>query len=199
MRKKYFLALMIMTGILLCSSQRLFAQETKTETKAETTEEREKFVPHHSIGLAVSHAHVFNGRDENGKKKTLNLSAWAIDYNYYFAPKWAVGLHTDIIAENFMVENSENETIERSYPIAPALMGIFRPNRHWSLLAGVGEEFAKEENYFLTRFGVEYGGELRKGWELFGNISYDIKWKGYDTWILGLGISKSFGKRLQKD
>jgi len=89
--------------------------------------------------------------------------------------------------------DQDNETLERSYPIVPALMGIYKPSESWSFLLGFGGEFAKEENYFLTRVGAEYGYELPKNWEIFGTFSYDLKWNAYDSWGIGLGIAKNLG------
>ncbi len=173
-------------------------EEIKEPHKTANTE-NEEFKPHSTIGLVISHAHVFAGKDETGKKKVLAMASWGIDYNYHLSSKWAVGLHTDIIIESFKVEEYGGETIERSYPIAPALMGIYKPNHHWSLMAGAGGEFAKEKNFFLTRLGVEYGAEIRKGWEVFGSLAYDIKWNAYDTWVLGMGISKAFGGHQKQE
>lgn len=185
--QKLFFSIVVI-GLTSIFSNGIMAQENNEE---------EAFRPHHQIGISINHAHVFDGRDEEGKKKVLSLPAWAIDYTYHISRKWAIGLHTDIIIEKFKVEKNleggeEKETVERSYPIAPALMGIYKLNEHWSFLLGVGGEFAKEENYALTRAGVEYGYELPKGWEVFGTFSYDIKWNAYDSWGLGLGISKNF-------
>jgi len=59
----------------------------------------------------------------------------------------------------------------------------------------MGGEFAKEENFMLTRAGVEYGVEIRNGWEVSGNLGYDFKWNAYDTWTIGIGIAKSFGNK----
>ncbi|UWY30456.1 hypothetical protein N4T20_11085 [Flavobacterium sp. TR2] len=160
--------------------------------------EEKKFKPHHQIGISINHVHVFEGRDEEGNRETLTLPAWGIDYTFQFHERWAIGLHTDFIMEKYKVKkvyaSEENkETVERSYPIAPALMGIYKPNEHWSFLLGFGGEFAKEEDFFLTRAGVEYGYELPKGWEIFGTASYDFKWNAYDSWGIGLGIAKNFG------
>lgn len=57
----------------------------------------------------------------------------------------------------------------------------------------MAEEFAKEGNYFLNRLDVEYRTEISNGWEVSGSLGYDLKWNAYDTWVLGIGISKSFG------
>lgn len=172
-----------------CSSNS-FSQDQK--------ENQEPFHPEHLLSVVISHAHVFQGRDIDGNKKVLSLPSWGLDYTYQFKPKWGIGLHTDIITETFEVEkhleNGNNgEVIERSHPIAPALMGIYKANKHWEFLFGAGVEFEKEENFFLNRAGVEYGAELPKGWEVFGSLSYDFKWNGYDTWVLGLGITKVLG------
>jgi hypothetical protein len=168
-------------------------------------ESNESFHPEHRLSVVISHAQVFEGRDIDGNRKVLTLPSWGLDYTYMFKQKWGIGLHTDIITETFEVEKhlesgGSGEVIERSRPIAPALMGIFKPNKHWSFLFGAGIEFAKEENFFLNRAGVEYGAELPRGWEVFGSLSYDIKWNAYDTWVLGLGISKVLGwKKLASE
>ncbi|OXB08733.1 hypothetical protein B0A81_08440 [Flavobacterium plurextorum] len=165
-----------------------------------TAQENEKkvFSRHHQIGISINHAHVFEGRDDEGNHEVLNLPAWGVDYTYQFHEKWAIGLHTDFIIEKFKVEKTyasgdDKETVERSYPIAPAVMGIYKPSESWSILLGFGGEFSKEENFFLTRAGVEYGYELPKDWEIFGTFSYDLKWNAYDSWGIGLGIAKNFG------
>ncbi len=156
-------------------------------------EAAEEFTRHSSIGVVLGHAHVFEGRNAEGDKVVLSLPSWGIDYNYYFCPKWAIGLHTDIITETFLVKGHGGEELERSIPIAPALMGMYKAGKHWSFLLGAGGEFAKEANYFLNRLGVEYGAEIHNGWEVSGSLGYDIKWNAYDSWLIGIGISKSFG------
>lgn len=169
------------------------------ETIVAQESEEKAFSPHHQIGISINHVHVFEGRDDEGNREVLSLPAWGVDYTFQFHKKWAIGLHTDFIVEKFKVEkvyanDKENETIERSYPIAPAIMGIYKPSESWSILLGFGGEFAKEENFFLTRVGAEYGYELPKNWEIFGTFSYDLKWNAYDSWGIGLGIAKNFGK-----
>lgn len=108
-------------------------------------------------------------------------------------------MHTDFITETFKVEKNlesgEHEIVERSFPVAPAIMGFYKPTEHWSFGLGMGAEFEKEENYVLNRIAVEYGAEIRNGWEVFGVLQYDVRWKAYDTWTIGLGISKALRKK----
>ncbi|WP_336515354.1 hypothetical protein [Pollutibacter soli] len=156
----------------------------------------------HSIGLTIGHESVFNGRDENGKKKTLKLPFWGVDYNYRINSKWLIGLHTDIILESFEVEKNlksgTEEVVERTIPVAPAIIGMFTPGEHWKFGLGAGAEFAKEATYFLNRAAVEYGQEFGKGWEVFCSLQYDFRWNAYDTWTIGLGISKTLGGNGKK-
>lgn len=156
------------------------------------------FRPKHNIGLNIGHAHSLHGVEEDGSSKTLILPYWGFDYNFQFAQRFALGVHVDYINEDFEVEKnlaSGSQTVERSRPVAPALVGFYKPGERWSVGLGIGGEFSKEENYLLNRGAVEYGVEIRKGWEVFGVLQYDIRWNAYDTWTIGLGISKAFGKR----
>lgn len=166
-------------------------------------QEKEKFRPEHSVGINIGHEHAFHGIDQNGETKTAVLPYWGVDYNFQFARKFALGLHVDVITESFEVEKhleGDGETVvERKMPVAPALMGFFKPGRHWSLGLGMGVELEQEENYVLNRAAVEYSAEISKGWEVFGVFQYDIRWKAYDTWTIGLGIGKTFGKKSGND
>lgn len=186
MRRAIFIIIILFTGLMV------FAQEATHASK-------ESFTPFHQLGLTIGHEHAFSGRNEDNEKEVAILPFWGLDYNFQFAPKFAVGLHTDFIIESFKVEKNHNgeteETVERTQPIAPAIMGFYKPTEHWNFGLGLGGEFAKEEDYFLSRAAVEYGVEIRNGWEVAGSLQYDFRWKAYDTWTIGLGISKSFGKK----
>ena len=144
--------------------------------------------------VALGHAHIKEGIEE-GKNKWLVMGAWALNYDYLLNSKWALGIHNDIIIEDFTVEkhlgNDEEKGIEREVPIASKLVGSFKPGKHMSYILGIGEEFAKRKHFFMSTVGLEYGWHLHNGWELGGELSYDIKWHAYDTWIFGVGVSKT--------
>ena len=167
---------------------------TSSYAQEEFTEESEKGV--HRVSLAISHNNISQGaRSESSDTKWLTLPAWSMDYDYWLSDKWAIGLHTDFIVENFYVKanlTDEDEVLERSYPIAPAVVGIFKPTRHSSFLLGAGVEFAKEENLFLNRIGYEWGTEINKGWELGITACYDFRWNAYDSFLIGIGVSRKF-------
>ena len=159
----------------------------------ESEAKKENFKPYHSISGLLSHTMIKDGiRD--GKTEWIAFPSFAFDYNYVFSPKWRIGLHNDLIFEDFIVENKEGNELERSEPFASVLVGGFKPGKHFTFEAGMGYEFAKEEDLFLTRIGTEYAVELPNEWEFIVNLVYDMKWNAYDSFAFGVGVSKSFGK-----
>ena len=153
-------------------------------------QEEHEFHPHHSLGLIISHTQISQGIQEDGKRKWLSLPSWGINYNYVFHSKWAIGLHNDIIVEDFVVESASRETeaLERSYPIASAVVVSFKPGKHFSFLLGSGGEFAENHNFFLLRAGFEYGLHINNRLELVANLVNDLKIKAYNSWAIGLGV-----------
>lgn len=190
MVRLYMLRSIFLT-VWCCFCQTGFSQELTSQD----TEESYK----HRFTLILGHTHVPAGIDDNGNKKWLALGSWGFNYDYWLTPKWAIGLHNDIIIEDFEVEGgliSESETIiERNYPFASSATLLFKPSKHLTYLLGAGGEFAGSGSYFLTHVGIEYGWHLPKEWELSMNLTYDVKWHAYDSWTIGFGISKMLGPR----
>lgn len=168
---------------LLLGSTTVFAQEVASEKKEES---------HHQIEFSLTHVNIFNGFNSEGGK-WVSLPGFGIDYDYKFGEKWSLGLHTDIIVEKFAVEENlgDDKMIERSYPIAPAVM-VSRKFGHHIIMFGAGGEFAKEDNLFLNRIGYKYEVEVSKKWGIGAALNYDFRWNAYDSYTLGLGISRNF-------
>lgn len=184
-----------MTGLLLISGF-LTAQHAPEAGHAAANAE-EAFHPHHSLSVLIGHTNVREGVRE-GSKKWLTLPSWGLDYNFIFHSRWAVGLHTDIILEEFLVEThleggEEGEVIERNFPMAPALMAMYKPKRYWSFHLGAGMEFTDGDSFFLNRVGVEYSVEIANRWEFLATVQYDFRYNAYDTYMLGIGVAKVFG------
>jgi hypothetical protein len=152
--------------------------------------------------LTIGHEHAFSGRSEDNEKQVLILPFWGVDYDFHFVRKFSVGIHTDFVIESFKVEKNlasgPNEVVERTRPIAPALMGSFMPSENWSFSLGLGGEFSKEEDYVLNRLAAEYGADIRNGWEVAASLQYDFRWNAYDTWTIGLGLSKAFAPKRSR-
>ena len=148
----------------------------------------------HRLTVVLGHSHLSEGIQDNGKKGWKTVPSTGIDYDYWIHNKWAIGVQTDIVIEDFEVEDHNHTVIERSKPLSTVAVAIFKPGEHISFLAGMGGEFAKEENFALTRLGIEAGWEMKNHWEFGISLLYDIKWSAYDTWVFGFGISKLLGR-----
>jgi hypothetical protein len=146
----------------------------------------------HTIQFLLGHTQIQEALNENRNKTWLSVPSFEINYNFEINEKWAIGLHTDIVIEDFSVENysENNEIIERSSPIAPALVTSYKFCNHFSALLGLGGEFSKEENFMLFRIGIEYSYEFHPDWELVSNITNDLKLNAYNSFSIGIGVSR---------
>ena len=147
----------------------------------------------HSIGLLISHSTIFEGI-ESGEKSTISVPSWAINYNYIFNVKWSIGLHNDIIIENFLIEKtSDGEVIERKTPITSIIVGTYKITEHFGIELGAGMEFEREENFGVARLGAEYSIEIPKhNLEVLFGLDYDFVFGAYNTLNIGFGLAKLF-------
>jgi len=189
-----------------------YSQETNNENH---TEKNPKDIGHenehfkkHNIGFMISHTHINTGAKDDSGDSLLALPSFAINYNYNFNERWAIGLHNDIIIEEFVVngnsnsghqsesinskENSEGEKIERGKPVSSAIMVAYKPYKHLAVLAGGGMEFSKHDDFAVIRLGLEAPFHIPGNWEIFGNVSFDININAYNSLSFGLGIAKLF-------
>jgi hypothetical protein len=155
------------------------------------------FHPHHMLGIVLSHTQISQGIQANGDRKWLALPSIGINYNYKFSPKWAIGLHNDIVTEDYAVEEhlrsgGGNKVLERAFPVASAVVASFKPGKHFSYMLGTGGEFAHTGSFFLVRVGIEYGYHITDKWELNANLVNDIKINAYNSFAYGIGITKVF-------
>lgn len=159
----------------------------------EETEEKENEGNFHRITVVMGNTHVPEGAKNEGRE-WLILTSWGLDYDFWFNNRWAIGLHTDAVLENFEIESREEETIvsQRSRPISLVPTGLYKPGEHLTLMVGAGIEIAKEENLTIIRAGIEYGWELPAEWEIGVSLMNDFKLGTYNSWTFGLGVSKKF-------
>jgi hypothetical protein len=196
--------------MLLLFSFPVFSQEKETENNIKSEEkefsEENESSKKHAISFVLSHTHIRSGIDNKTGDDWIAAPSFAINYNYLINEKWAIGLHTDIITEEFIVSDNTEESeiilhkneevevdgLERNHPVASAVMITFKAHEHFALLAGGGMEFSKEENFALVRLGVEVPFEIPGNWEIFGAFTYDINIDAYNSVNFGIGIAKLF-------
>jgi hypothetical protein len=121
------------------------------------------------------------------------VPTFGFNYDYVFHRRWGVGLHTDVVLQQFKVEKHEGkEIIVRENPVAMCAVGLFKPLPALTFIAGYGIELEKHEHIQLLRLGVDYGFHLPGNWELGFALEFDKKLNAYDSWVFGAGFSKLF-------
>lgn len=164
-----------------------FCQEKALEHNSE-----EGKLSHHQLSFMLSHSYISEGYFFSSKK-WIAAPSIGFDYNYWFKKQLAIGIHTDLIKENFVLEEANGDNIiERSTPFAIVPAVTYKPSEHGAFVLGMGGEFAKEGSFAVTRLGYEYGWELPKKYELAFSLTYDLKWNAYNTWTFGMMVSKFF-------
>lgn len=167
---------------------------TLSKLNAQTVDnyEKEEKPRHHQFGVLLGHTHMREG-EENNSGKRLSLPSSTLFYNYHLNEKWFLGLHIDFVVENFVAQpiSGEGGSVERKKPIAPAIMGGFKPGKHFSFLVGGGIDTDKEETLALIRFDTEYGLDIARGWEFVATFGYDLRINAFDSFQLGVGMSKN--------
>ena len=188
---------LLISLLLLAFGMAQAQQEGREEAETGTAHAGQHHGVHHkhSLSVLLAHVHIGNG-SEDGAIRGIQRPSWMIAYNYSLNEKWALGLHGDIILETFAVEKDGAtgeeggpELLVRDYPISLVGAGTFKPIEHLGIIAGGGIEFDKSESFGLVRFGLEPNLMLSERIELILNLSYDIKFDGYDNWNLGFGIA----------
>ena len=147
----------------------------------------------HKITLVMANSLIDNSLpdQDNG---ILIVPTFGFNYDYFFNGRLGLGLHTDILLQQYKVEkHGSHEEIIRENPVAIVGMFLFKPHHRWILMAGYGIEVEKHESFQMIRVGVEYGIPLPKHWELGFSLEFDYKIKTYSSLMFGIGFSKMLG------
>lgn len=121
----------------------------------------------------------------------LVVPTFGLNYDFFFHPKFGIGLHSDILLQQFKVEkHQDKQTLIRENPIALCGMFVYKPVHQMCVVVGYGQEFEKHENLHMVRVGVEYEIPIRKHWEVSFDLEYDYKFNAYGSLMFGVGFSK---------
>ena len=168
----------------------LFVLPVIAFSQSEEEFKREDHVKHR-ISIGLGHTHVPEGELLDDKNK-LAFASWTFDYDFHFNETWAIGLQTDLILESFIIVRSNEEELEREFPFSVTPVALFKPSERWTLIGGVGAEFAPGETLTFTRLGVEYGVEISKKWEVGATFLWDARWDYFNSWGLAIIISRTW-------
>ena len=146
----------------------------------------------HRITLGLGHTNISQGRI-GGDTRWLATASWSLNYDYWLANRWAVGLQSDVVLEQFVIEHGDQEQLERKYPVSIAPVALFKATKLLTLVGGVGVEYASGEAIGLTRLGLELGWHVGRRWEVGGALVWDNKWGYYNSWAIAFSASRLFG------
>jgi len=184
-----------------------FEHQKNSDLESKKDEQIDEHLKKHSIGIMISHTLISTGvKGINNKEQWLALASFGLNYNFSFNKKWALGIHSHMIIEDFAVkdsgnhdenlstfsEESEGTIIERGTPISLALVGSYKVHEHIALLVGAGMEFSAHEDFKVIKFGLEFPFHIPNNWEIFGALLYDININAYQSFSFGMGIAKLF-------
>ena len=179
--------------ILIFSTSFLYAQHNIIETDEGHSEKLEAFKKHHVISAMMAFSYIPSIVPGEEDRQILVVPTWAVNYSFWFRPKWAIGLHNDVILQQYAIERHHNqEELTRSYPVAVKAVVLFEPIHELVFLAGYGKEFETNETLDVITVGVEYGIPIRNGWGAGFNLIFDWNVDNYVSWMFGI----SFGKNL---
>ncbi|MEI6865989.1 hypothetical protein [Flavicella sp.] len=176
--KKKISSQYLFIGLLLFSLN-LFSQKEEKEYK------------HFRISPVLSHTYIPTGTSEG--VSTIIVPSIGLDLEYWFNPKFGIGLHNDLELLIYEIEKPEDElTVEKEYPVIVTLDGLAKVYKDLVVVFGAGVEFEKSENLFIIRAGLEYEIEFAEYWDLSPTVFYDYRKDEFGTWSIGIGVGRRF-------
>jgi hypothetical protein len=161
----------------------IFAQEAPTED----------YEHHRRFRVSAAIGHTYLPKNTRVGKEFVNLTSFNLDLEYWMSHKVGVGLHNDLELLHFEVRSQEEDVIiEREYPVLITFDVIYRVYKGLTIYAGPGIEFERNEDYFVSRFGMEYEIEISRGWDVHPLFFYDLRKGAYNTMTLAIGFGKRF-------
>jgi len=146
----------------------------------------------HRVTAVMAYSFLKNQVNE-GADNILVVPTVGLNYDFRIRPKWGMGLHSDIVLQQYKVEkHGEDEILVRENPVTICVVGLYELLPSFMLMAGYGIEFESHENIQMLRLGVEYGFHIPGNWELGFALEFDWKIKTYNSWVFGVGFSKLF-------
>ncbi len=149
-----------------------------------------------SVGLMIGHHRIFEGVSVDDEEKTLLVPSWSATLARELNERWFIGLHVDLIVEPYTVQtnasgggSAEDESLEREFPLIPALIVGRTLWTHHAIIAGAGVELEGNEQFGVLRLGYEFGYPMTDRFEFLASLDYDHRIDGYNSMSLLVGIA----------
>ncbi len=175
MLKKFFITIAIFVLAISANAQNKEAKESEE--------------PKHILAVGIGYTYIPKGAAEDAlEAEGVFVPSIGLDYFYRIAPRWEIGLMTDLELGEYLVFEKD---LNREYALVVAAVANFSLTENLKLFAGGGIELEKNKNLRVFRLGIDYGFKLKKNWILAPGFFFDIK-EGYDTFLISIAIGKEF-------
>lgn len=148
-------------------------------------------VLHHDIDVYFGSSHIPKGSLDNSNAKLITPNL-GINYKYWFDEHFAIGLYTNVVTLNYVINSDSHQDLERTFPVTMTAVGVFRFWKRMSFFAGPGVEFDKSKNLFVIRLGLDYAFNLSNDWHITPRFIFDTLGNEIQVYTIGL----SFGRRF---
>ncbi|ANW97116.1 hypothetical protein AXE80_12840 [Wenyingzhuangia fucanilytica] len=144
------------------------------------------------ISLVLGHSYLNLGF-ELGNKDVLSIPSFGFDYEYWFKPKFGVGIFADIeLISHKDAEQLHGGIIDREFPLVLTVDALWSPIKHLEFVFGPGVIFENGKVKDLIRVGLEYDLDLSHHWDVAPSLFYDHAADGISNISIGIGIGKRF-------
>jgi len=192
---------LLLTGLLALLVNVMQAQHSEhheTDNKEIDVHQEEGHHGKHKVALYYGFTHIPSAfyKHETHEEST---GKWAptvgLEYYYSLNKKWELGLLGDMELDEYFINTTEQDELERNNVVVMAAVGKFKPTKRIGLFAGPGYEWEfknhTSESFFVLKAGIEFEVEIENGWELTPIFSYDFK-EEYSAYAFGISIGKRF-------
>ncbi|MBC7914032.1 MAG: hypothetical protein H7Y07_07915 [Pyrinomonadaceae bacterium] len=145
----------------------------------------------HKFTFGLGHAYF--AEKESGAKNVA-VNAYVLNYDYVINKHWSIGSHNDLLIEGRTEKLGTSAFYSTERPMVVKAMGLYSPFKNSHFMFGLGDEINRTHNNLIINLGLDYGFPIAEGWEVAGEISFDNKIHGIDSWIVGFGICKTIRK-----
>jgi len=149
----------------------------------------------HRITPMMAYAFINNSFIDQSSE-ILIAPALGLNYDYFINSRWGLGLHSEILLQQFKYEHHGNKKeVVRENPVGISGVLLYKPHHRWTIFTGYGIEIEKNENIDMIKLGTEYGIEMAKNWEVGFSLEFDFKPNAYNSLLFGIGFSKIISTR----
>ena len=90
----------------------------------------------HSITLVIANMLVPNSFADN-TNDIIVVPTFGFNYDYRFKSNWGLGIHTDIILQEYTIEkHGNNEVVVRENPVSISGILFYKPHHKWGIWCG---------------------------------------------------------------